>query len=382
MPERKKIIYSPALRMKKGELEGLRELRPDVAACILPRLIVPPASERKSSSQEELFDLGDECPDVGGVLRKYWSRRNVLIDITYLIEELGADNPSSWLPTLFARARSLDVAAVPCIHLTDLEKIDASAFRRTIDSSAELKLGLCILSGTMADVDLQTRIETALIALGIAMTDCVVIVDFADSDLSDPDLVAPVIQGALEQLQEIGQWQRIIYQGTHYPDKNPAEPNQTVIWPRNEWQAWQLAVRFDPTTAEHFAYGDYAADCAKIKFGDQGGRPIPHLRYTTESNWLVVRAEDTGDQATLMKNVCERVVASAQFSSASFSEADERIYEIAHGGAGKTGSATTWRQWNTTHHITRVVADVAKVRGITINEKLSSPSGTQLELPT
>ncbi|KCV59289.1 beta domain protein [Bordetella bronchiseptica 99-R-0433] len=83
-----------------------------------------------------------------------------------------------------------------------------------------------------------------------------------------------------------------------------------------------------------------------------------------------------------MKNVCERVVASAQFSSASFSEADERIYEIAHGGAGKTGSATTWRQWNTTHHITRVVADVAKVRGITINEKLSSPSGTQLELPT
>lgn len=380
MPERKKIIYSPALRMKKGELEGLRELRSDVAACILPRLIVPPASERKSTSQEELFDLGDECPDVGGILSKYWPRRNVLIDITYLIEELGTDNLSHWLPRLFARSRSLEVAAIPCIHLADLERIDAAAFRQTINSGMELKLGLCILSGAMADVGLHARIEAALIALGIAMADCVVIVDFSDSDLSDPGLVAPVIQGALEQLQEIGQWQRIVYQGTHYPDKNPAKPNQTIIWPRNEWQAWREAVKFDPTTAEHFAYGDYAADCATIKFGDQGGRPIPHLRYATESNWLVVRADDTGDQTTLMKNVCERVVANVQFSGASFSEADERIHDIAHGGAGKAGSATTWRQWNTTHHITRVVADVAKVRGITITEKPSSPSGTQLEL--
>jgi len=381
MLERKRIIYSPALRMKKGELEGLRELRSDVAACILPRLIVPPVSERKSGSQGELFSFGDINPDIGGILYKYWPRRDVLVDITYLIDEYGVEQLSGWLSTLFSRARSLDVAATPCINLVDLERVNASVFRQAIDSRAELKLGLCISSGEMSDLGLQGRIEATLAALGIAMTDCVVLADFADADLSDPDRAAPIIQFALEQLQEIGQWQRIIYQGTHYPEKNPADPNQTVVWPRNEWQAWRTAVKFDPSTAEHFAYGDYAADCAKIKFGDQGGRPIVHLRYTTDSNWLVVRAAETGDQSMLMKNVCERIKASPQFAGASFSEADDRIYDIAHGKVENTGNATTWRQVNTTHHITRVVADIAKVRRITITKKPNTPFGNQLPLP-
>lgn len=381
MPKRQRTIYSPVLRMKQGELEGLRELRPDVAACILPRLIIPPASERESNSQEELFAHGEESPDIGAILYKYWLRRDLLIDITYLIEEFGVESLNSWLPSMFSRARSLDVAAIPCINIVDLEKIDATSFSQAIDRRAELKLGLCILSGEMTDMGLRDRIEIALKSLGVTMTDCVVLADFSDADLSDPDLVAPVIQSALELLQEIGQWHRIIYQGTHYPEINPAKPNQTVNHPRNEWKAWKTAVKFDPSTAEHFAFGDYAADCAKIKFGGKGGRPIPHVRYTTLSGWLVVRAEESGKQAAQMKNVCERIVANTEFSGATFSEADDRIYDIAHGNVKKTGSATTWRQWNTTHHITRVVVDVAKVRGIPITEKPSAPSGFQLALP-
>lgn len=381
MLERSTIIYGPALRMKKGELEGLRELRSDVAACILPRLIVPPASERKSSSQAELFDLGDATPDVGGILAKYWPRRLVFIDVTYLIDEYGAGN-ITWMPNLFARARSLDVAAIPCANLADIERVEASVFRQAIAGHMGLKLGLCISLGDMADIRLKARIETALSALRVSMAECVVLADFSDSDLSSPELVAPIIQSALETLQEIGRWQLIIFQGTYYPEKNPAAHNETVIWPRNEWLAWRTAVKFDSSTAEHFVFGDFAADCAKIKFGDQGGRPILHLRYATDSNWLVVRAKESGDQKGLMRNVCERIEKNGQFSGPTFSEADERIYDIARGHVDNTGNATTWRQLNTTHHITRVVADVAKVRGITIVEKPSSPSGAQLTLPT
>lgn len=57
MVSRKKTIYVPVLRMKKGEVEGLRSLQSDVADCIAPVLVVPPAKERKSGSQESiLFD--------------------------------------------------------------------------------------------------------------------------------------------------------------------------------------------------------------------------------------------------------------------------------------------------------------------------------------
>ena len=80
MTNRNKVIYVPSLRMKKGELEGLRALREDVAACILPLLIVPPLKERDSLSQETLFPQGESIPDVGGILYKYWPRRPTFVD--------------------------------------------------------------------------------------------------------------------------------------------------------------------------------------------------------------------------------------------------------------------------------------------------------------
>lgn len=92
MLKRRKILYIPALRMKQGELEGLKALRSDVAECILPLLIVPPASERDSSSQHELFSQSEAIPDVGGALLKYWPCRQVFIDPTFILKEYGHED--------------------------------------------------------------------------------------------------------------------------------------------------------------------------------------------------------------------------------------------------------------------------------------------------
>jgi hypothetical protein len=56
-----KPLYSPALRMKAGELEGLRQLAADVADCILPRLIVPPSSERDETTPLYYFLNWTRC---------------------------------------------------------------------------------------------------------------------------------------------------------------------------------------------------------------------------------------------------------------------------------------------------------------------------------
>jgi hypothetical protein len=380
MLKRSKIVYIPSLRMKKGELEGLKALRGDVADCVLPLLIVPPAGERDSSSQVELFSSNEAIPDVGGVLLKYWPRRQIFIDTAFLLKEHGIENASNWLPGIFTRARSLDVIAIPTASLTDLEKMNVAAFRESLSPSQTLKFGLRILSGEMTDPNLKERIQAVLSAMDLTTTECATFADFSDADISDHSLVAPIIQSALEQLQDFGQWQHIVFQGTHYPDKNPADPGQTISHPRNEWRAWRDAVKFDPSTAEHMVFGDFAADCAKVDFGGQGGRPIPHCRYTTESHWLVVRGNESGSQYEIMKNVYDRVLNSGQFSGPSFSEADEYIYDVARNNLDSAGNAATWRQVNTTHHITRVVADIAKVRGIQITEIPNAPIGAQLAL--
>lgn len=380
MISQKKIIYVPALRMKMGELEGLRLLQRDVADCIAPLLIVPPAKERNCGSQELLFPTENEVPDVGGVLFKYWAHRQVFIDPRALFKECGADKAESWLPMLYNRARSQGVLAIPVASLVTLEKIGVTAFKGAISAGPGLKFGLRIQSGDMTDRSLDDRVRIVLAGMDLTASECAVFADFSDADLSDPSLVSPIIRATLEQLQTLGQWQLVVFLGTHFPEKNPAEPNQTITQPRNEWHAWSEAVRFDPSTAWHMIFGDFAADNSKIEFGGSGGRPIPHSRYTTASSWLVVRGDDTGTTHEVMKDVFQRIVDSGEFAGPTFSGADSYIFNVARNDAPNAGNPTIWRQLNTTHHITQVVADIAKVRKIPISKLPHAPVGVQQSL--
>ena len=169
--------------------------------------------------------------------------------------------------------------------------------------------------------------------------------------------------GAFETLQELGLWQQIIFQGSNYPSTNPAVQSGVEIWPRNEWLAWRLAVRFDPTTAEHMIFGDYAADCSKISFAKSGGRPIPHLRYTTGENWRIQRG---GSGRDCMHPVYKEIVNSDDFAGGGFSDADGYIARAADSLTAPHGNAATWRQLNTTHHITQVITDIARVRAFEV----------------
>jgi len=360
-----KVLYCPALRMKEGELNGLRELASDVATYVIPRFIVPPLGER-DQKQYGLFAPG-KAPDIGGILAKIWSGRRAFIDLSYLLDEAGRTEAIAWLPEIFRRARGMKIRAIPMAKLSDMNAHEIPAFKASIDGDDKLKFALCVASGDMVRADFGADIKSALAGVGLEASDCAVIADFSDADFSDPDPVAPIIGGALEQLQTLGNWQHIIFQATYYPESNPAVPGESTLCPRNEWLAWRQAVHFDPTTAGHLIFGDYAADSSKMVFGSKGGRPIPHYRYTTATSWLIERGKASGGYLEVMQDVCKRVVKSGHFAGAVFSHADRLIYRTAHGLEGP-GNATTWRQINTTHHVTRVVTDVAKVRGIVIRE--------------
>lgn len=361
----KRTFHVPALRMKAGELGGLRDVAADVAEHVLPRLIVPPPPER-DENQLPLFDVVG-APDIGTPLAAYWTRR-AFIDATYLIDEIGRESIQEWLPKVFTRARSLGAMPIPMAMLSDLQtESELSAFRLSVSQADSLKFCICIPSGNLVDANLGHEFSIILDRLRLQPRECAIIVDFFDADFSFPELVAPIISGALESLQELGDWQQIIFQGTNFPEKNPADPGAQVLCPRNEWIAWRQAVHFDEMTAEHLIFGDYAADCSKMVFGGSGAPAIRHYRYTTSDHWLVVRGAKTGGDTAIMQNVCSRIVNSGHFSTATFSKADAYIQRTANNLDGP-GNSTTWRQVNTTHHITRVVVDVANVLGIQIAE--------------
>jgi hypothetical protein len=377
MRKQSKPVYSPALRMKAGELEGLRQLALDVADCILPRFIVPPQSER-DETRPLLLDV-EEMPNIAPALAAHWRDRPVLIDSTYIIDEYGRDRLQTWLPAMFERARAARVCAIPAALLSDLGHVESFAYREVIAKNEELKFAICVPSDEMVGPEFIAAMNEALARLGLAPADCAVIADFSTAEFSNPDIVAPIISGALETLQELGAWQLIIFQGTHFPDKNPADHGSVEMWPRNEWHAWRRAVKLDPTTAEHMIFGDYAADCAKMVFG-KGGMAIRHLRYTTSEHWRIQRGAKTGSDRKIMHDVYKSIVESGQFAGEGFSEADAYIAHAAANANAGPGIARTWRQLNTTHHITVVVSALAEVRGIAIAKGDGDSANRQLSL--
>ncbi|MES3047149.1 beta family protein [Sphingomonas faeni] len=369
-------IYCSALRMKTGELTGVLALATDVADCLLPRFIVPPQSER--DDKQPLLFVVDRVPDFSKALSRHWRGRDALIDLTYLIDECGRDRIAEWLPSSFKRARQAGGRPVPMATLADLGASEVTAFASAIDHTEDLRFAISVPFDEMEGPEFRVALSAALNRLGITPTCCAVIADFSGAEFSDPRVVAPIITGALETFQEFGPWRHTIFQGSHFPSTNPAEPDGREVWPRHEWQAWKGAVHLDPATAVHLMFGDYAADCSKIAFGGGGGRAIPHYRYATEDAWVVERGARTGSDKDNMRRVCQRIVQGGNFAGAGFSAADEFILRTSQGGA--PGNSTNWRQINTTHHITRVIADIAKVRGIAITEKRVDADDRQTSL--
>jgi hypothetical protein len=304
-------------------------------------------------------------PDIAARLGEVWRRRPALIDVSYIIDEFGRERLQDWLPPMFQRARNREVRAIPIALLGDIGEA-AAAFRASIACDETIKFGIRVPADQMVSSEFPNTIAEALSILELTATECVVLADFQGLEFAEPEIVAPIIQGVLETLQELGLWKRIIFQGSNYPEKNPAPDGGAEFWPRNEWRAWRLAVKFDPTTAEHMIFGDYAADCSVIEFASTARGKIRHLRYAAGENWRVERGAKHGADHDSMHQVYGNIVRSPDFAGASFSEADSYIAHAAANPAAPHGNSTTWRQLNTTHHITHVVSDIAKIRGVQI----------------
>lgn len=358
------ILYTPALRMKTGEMNGMSLLAADVADCVFPRLIVPPASERDEPRQG-LFPI-ETWPDVTPLLAPTWRRASYL-DFGWVIDEFGRDKMSQWLPRLIDRCRTMGCEVIPLASLNDLSPLEAPAFRAAQGNHRGIKFALQVPVNSLANPDVGEEVDRALELLKLQPQDCTVIADFAGSDFSMPTVVAEIITGVLEELQEIGRWRQVVFQGTNYPEVNPAIDGGVASVSRNEWLAWKTAVRFDPSTADHMIFGDYGADCSKINFSKSGARAIPHIRYTTDNKWDIIRGRREGQSTAEMRVVYRRIVESAAFSGGRFSQADMYIFRAATDPQAGCGNSTTWRQLNTTHHITQVVKNIADVRGISIS---------------
>ncbi len=372
---RTRPIYVPALRLKQGEYRGLQRLALDVADKIVPRLVVPPPKER-DPEKHRVLTKDEVVHETGRRIADHWKVRDAFLDVRFLFPEFGEGECVEWLPKMFDVARKAHAQPIPVMSLADALGPRATAFRLALAAGGTTKAAIRIESGEI-DRELGGRLAAVMSALGVTPEECAILADFSDSDFSDALAVANIAQAALEDLQGIGRWRHVVFQGTNYPEVNPAESDGSAIVPRNEWLAWKEAIKLDGASPEHLVFGDYGADCAKFEFKKaSGGIPIRHYRYTTPDSWLVVRGSAAGQVEAVMRGVCERILRSGKFAGRGFSSADDYIFKTAKGWDGP-GNGTTWREINTAHHITRVVRDIGGIKGMSFTETTFSDPADQ-----
>lgn len=366
------LLYVPALRAKTGEVRGLQRLASDIASKITPHLIVPPPKDidpekqRPLTQDEILYGTGKRIAD-------HWRLRDAFLDTRYLFKEFGEDTSADWLNRIFSVARYAGANLIPVLTLGDALGPRQAAFRSVLHPGpihAALRIKFDEVDG-----DLPAHLASALSAMGLTDQRCVILADFSEADFAAPDVVGEIAQGVLEDLQAIGRWPAVVFQGSNYPVKNPADDNGSCKVARNEWLAWKAAVDLNGASPDKLVFGDYAADCSKIEFKKKsGGIPIRHYRYALTDSWLVVRGIPTGETKSAMQQVCAKIINSGSFAGREFSAADDFIYRCAQGWDGP-GNGTTWREVNTTHHITRVVRDIGGVKGYAFSDRqVSTPT--------
>jgi len=332
---------------------------------VRPQFIIPPRAERDSSQPELFGGLGAQ-QNFGLTLAPFWHGRCALLNPKYIYGEYGEERVTEWLPKIFSGARKANVDAVPVASLRDLEGNRFSGLVKAIDPSSKLQLAITLKADDLLDSHLPARMAAVLEKLGIASDNCSIEIDFQGSYFDEPDGVAEIIEGAYEDIQAMATWETIVFHGSSFPEANPAKHGTTVEVPRNEWIAWRKAMSLSPSTPRSFVFGDYAADSSKMHFGKGGVAAIRHYRYTTPDCWMVARGAESGNDKIRMQWVASQIVESGRFAGRNFSQADQYIFDTAKGNAGP-GNSATWRQVNTTHHLTRVVHDIALARGIVID---------------
>jgi hypothetical protein len=269
------------------------------------------------------------------------------------------------LSAIYAEARARGMAFVPVLRLGDS--------RGTVGQITECAgtdgRGVGLRYQVLGAATVDGRGPAALIKSALDSVQ----VDFPGADLlmdlgflSDDIVIEPeFFVSAIDELMSIGPWRSTVLIGSSMPSSlgGGVVPEGTVgRLPRREWDLWQALIALRPSRLPTF--GDYAVQnpIPPLEGQPSGPGQRANIRYTTDDVTLVPRAVGSVIQegAEQYRQLCRILVAQPEFAGREFSWGDAVIAECAD-GFGEAGWQNTWRGAGTSHHISEVVSQLARM---------------------
>lgn len=334
------VHYRPILKAKPGELQALGNLAPTVASQLTPFLEICPADTHQEAIAKALTPA-----------TKYLSAYGVVgLDAGALPASIGTTDVATHIG---AELSTHGVGVIPVVRLgDDLARLTSSA-AVAAGHGQGAAIRVQVDSAVSGHGLSASSVSTVLAALGLSFADVDLLLDFGPISGVAPGFLSSVAALASFALT-LGPWRSITVASGAFPSSIsnlPKGVRHTLA--RVDAELWR-DLQGQGVTVD---FGDYAINHPEL---GQGGRgPLPNLRYTDGRTWAVWREEKKRPGNESFYDLCKKVVNDAAWPGSSFSWGDAEIEMKALELTPGAGTATQWRAYGTSHHLTTVVDRLA-----------------------
>ncbi len=346
--------YVPILKGKAGEFHALKLLDKESRNSCLPMLEIPAIPWD--------FDLDAPKTSLDKHLERFakrvcasWSSGAQLLIDAQLVENDGLVAGVAHPIAVLAQAISPEVARL--IPVTGLGRSESYQLA-TRDAAGLHGHGASVRleREDILDLDaLQDELKLLLEILSLDPTKVDLIVDLRELSEGDEVSTYEWISDVLRRLPLVNAWRRLVLSGSSFPENlSSLRADTSTMLPRVEWSIWK-ALRRTNSLPRLPLFADYAiAHPSSIEVDPKKMRMSANIRYTLDSNWLVLRGRSVQLHGYAQFNrLSSELVMSGHFSGPEFSPGDRYIARCAQGIDGP-GNATTWRWVGSAHHLTMV----------------------------
>lgn len=353
-------VYRPILLTRDGELQAVSELAQQVRGAFTPIFAVHPATT---------LSLEDHVEAVAEKVARRLPGPTVALDTAFVDEEHDVATSHPLIRASMKVEATMGLALIPVVSRSagSSQTATAAEVHRRHGAGACVRLPL---HDRTALVEAADRLDQVVDALGVPPADVDIVLDAADVEV-DREYATALVAAAMQPEPNGTTWRSVTLCASSFPRgvaSFRSHGGSRVA--RRDWRLWNDTAD-DASIAGSGVpdYGDYGIsdpeppDAGHPKFTSIS----THLRYSADDDWLIAKGDvfndGRGEASAKVLEVARMIAEHPEFKGAGFSAGDHWIAEVASRRRTDTGSATTWRQAGTNHHITLVTRALASLDG-------------------
>lgn len=352
--------YIPILKSKEGEFDALRTLPRKTRLHLTPLIDVTyPAREGKKPVSLDVH----LAKIVSSILSCWGIHEPIFVDLFNIKLDDRIQEGALPVSYLFDYMRSRSILAIPTTGL-DRDEPYNEAIAKIISRD---RRGVCIrlLDEDMDDIDqLQEELSQLRSALNQNEDDIHLLMDFR---FLLPAALPSAIEKAskiLNQLPTLQNWKTVTLAASGYPQSLMGiKPNSVRRIRRCEFELWSTVL--SKRVKRIPSFGDYGiVNPISVEYNSGRGRPSAKIRYTLEKEWMIVKGQSLKSHPDKFKQfhrLSDDLSRMPDFMGPQYSPGDSYIKKCASHDE-KSGSLTTWITVDTSHHLTFVASQIAKLR--------------------